>query len=152
MDHWHNLKVVNKQLTCMKGRMKPGEKIARDEYICVYMCTVQEARAWQYKLLQLLSFCAFNIDIVFMKLLNLSLDACPIILGVACAIGKASKDRHASFDEVIACKLTKPPSHPGAQYCCISQLSNIVTSISSQISSCLLPSPFIWKPVVNQST
>lgn len=41
MDHWHNLKVVNKQLTCMKGGMKPGETIARDElHRFVYVCAL----------------------------------------------------------------------------------------------------------------
>jgi len=45
MEHWHNLKVVNKQLTCMKGGMKPRETIARDELHPFCVCTVQEARA-----------------------------------------------------------------------------------------------------------
>ena len=38
MDHWHNLKMVQKQLAQMKAGMKPGETVTRDElYRFVYV-------------------------------------------------------------------------------------------------------------------
>ena len=41
MDHWHNLKIVQKQLAQMKTGMKAGETVARDElYHFVYVCAL----------------------------------------------------------------------------------------------------------------
>ena len=41
MDHWHNLKIVRKQLAQMKTGMKPGETVERDElYRFVYVCAL----------------------------------------------------------------------------------------------------------------